>query len=101
MNGRTRIEQRVIEAAEKVLQQKNYVSPIDVFIGMGTLQSEHVQDWRKGKIPYLEKMIEGSLGKISYAMKCFHSWARQKGLKPSKTDHEIGSNRFKNGSAIY
>jgi hypothetical protein len=84
MGNRASIEKRVIETAEKVLQQQNFVSAIDIFLGIGTLKPDCLQDWRKGRIPYLEKVIEGSLGKISFAMKCFRSWAIRKGLKPSK-----------------
>jgi hypothetical protein len=85
MSNRARIEQRVIQAAESALQNQHYVSPIDVLLGMGLLQFVHVQDWLKGRIPYLEKVIQGNLSKISYAMKCFRSWANKKGLKPSQT----------------
>lgn len=57
---------------------------IDGLIGMGLLQPVHVQDWKKGKILYLEKVIQDNLHKISHAMNCFRKWAEQKGLKPSE-----------------
>lgn len=79
------IEKRVIRAAEEGLFRQNYVSTIDIFIGIGFLQPVHVQDWKKGKIPYLEKVIQGNLGKISHVMKCFRQWVIQKSLKPSET----------------
>lgn len=85
MSNRRQIEQRVIQAAESVLYRQHYVSPLDVLTGMGTLQPSDVQDWEKGKIPYLERVIQGSLGKINFSMKCFRSWASRKGLKPSYT----------------
>lgn len=81
------IEKRVIQTAELVLQRQHYVSPIDVFLGVGWLQPNQVQDWKKGKIAYLEAVIQGSLEKISHAMKCFRNWANQKGLKPSRTEY--------------
>jgi hypothetical protein len=85
------IEKRVIRVSEDVLFRQNYVSAIDIFVGIGFLQPVHVQDWRKGKIPYLEKVIQGNLGKISHAMKCFRQWAIQKGLKPSETVYLVRS----------
>ena len=85
MSNRTDIKKRVIQIAETVLYKQQYVSPIDIFIGIGWLQPVHVQEWRKGKIPYLEKVIHGNLGEISFAMKCFRKWATEKKLKPSKT----------------
>lgn len=85
MSNRTNIEKRTIQAAEAALYRQQYVSPIDVFVGMGLLQPIHVQEWRKGKIPYLEKVIQGNLSKISFTMQCFRKWAIAKNLKPSKT----------------
>jgi hypothetical protein len=52
---------------------------------MKLLQPVHVDDWRKGRIPYLEKVIQGNLGKITFCMKCFRAWTKEKGLKPSPT----------------
>ena len=85
MGNRRDIEKRVFGVAETVLYRQQYISPIDVFVGLGWLQPVHVQEWRKGKIPYLEKVIQRNLGKISFVMKCFGKWARGKNLKPSKT----------------
>lgn len=85
MSNRRQIEQRVIQAAESALYRQHYVSPLDVLLGMGSLKSSDLQDWQKGSTPYLEKVVQGSLGKISYAMKYFRSWAHKKGLKPSQT----------------
>ena len=52
---------------------------------MGLLQPIHLQEWRKGKIPYLESVIHGNLSKISFVMQCLRKWAKEKNLKPSKT----------------
>ncbi len=89
MNNLTKIEIRVIQAAEAALHQQNYVSSIDVFIGMGLLQPIHVEDWRKGKIPYLEKEIQGNASKINSTLECFHKWASEKSLKPTKIAYLI------------
>jgi len=87
MSNRNTVERRAIQSAEEILHRQNYVSSIDVLVGMRLLQAVHVQDWRKGKIPYLEKVIQGNLKKISFVMQCFRRWATQKGLKPSKTTY--------------
>lgn len=86
-DNQKRLKKRVIQASEEALYKNQYVSPIDVFLGLKTLQSNQVEDWRKGRIPYLEKCIQGSLGKITFCMKCFRDWAKEKGLKPSYTDY--------------
>jgi len=84
-DNQKRLKQRALQAAEEALYKQQFVSPIDVFIGMKLLQPIHVDDWRKGRIPYLERVIQGSLGKITFCMKCFRAWAKEKGLKPSPT----------------
>jgi hypothetical protein len=85
MDNLDKIKKRVIQAAEAALHSQHYVSPLDVLMRMGLLQPVHVQDWKKGKIPHLEGVIQGNLSKISFAMECFRSWALEKGLKPSRT----------------
>ena len=89
MTNQTNIKKRVIQTAETVLYEKQHISPIDLFIGIGWLQPAYVQDWRKGKIPYLEKVIQVNLNKISLAMKCLRQWAIEKNLKPTKTAYLV------------
>jgi hypothetical protein len=78
------LEQRVIRAAEAALAQQKYVGAVDVLTGMGMLAPTHLQNWRKGRVDYLERVIQGNLKKISLAMKTFRRWAAAKGLKPSQ-----------------
>lgn len=85
MSNRIQMNKKVIQAAESILYEKQWVSFVDVLIKIGTLSLTHLEDWRKGRIPYLEKVIQGNLSKISFAMKCFRAWANRKGLKSSQT----------------
>lgn len=86
------IQKHVVLVAGEVLFRQHYVSAIDIFIGMKLLQPVHVQEWKNGKILYLEKVIQCNLHKISHAMKCFRKWASQKNLKPSETIY-LGSTK--------
>lgn len=79
------LERRVHRAAEAALACQQYVSPIDVLCGMGLLAATQVDSWRKGRIDFLERVIQGSLHKISSSMAIFRRWAAEKGLKPSET----------------
>jgi hypothetical protein len=83
----TKLEQRVYRAAEEALARQHYVSPIDVLCGMGLLASPAVDSWRKGRIDFLEREIQGSMNKISSSMSIFRQWAQEKGLKPIETDY--------------
>jgi hypothetical protein len=85
MRHQTQIEQRVIQAAQSILEVQHYISPIDILVKLTWLQPVHVQDWKKGRIPYLEQVIQINLKKISFAMTCFQNWAHRTKLKQSTT----------------
>ena len=61
------------------------MTAIDVLVGVGWLEPRRVEEWRQGRVPYLEAVVIASLGKISTAMKVFRQWAAARGLKPSET----------------
>src|ERR1035438_2521909 len=84
-HNKVAIEKRVAHAAEAALADHQYVSAIDVLSGMGLLAPTHVAAWRKGRIDFLEQVIQGNLGKISLSMKLFREWAESKDLQPSET----------------
>lgn len=87
--NREALEQRVARAAEAALARRQYVSPIDVLSGMGVLEPVHLEAWRKGRIDFLERVIQGNLSKITAAMAAFHRWAGEKGLRPSETAYTL------------
>ena len=80
-----RLRERVVRAAEAALAHHQYVSAIDVLTGAGLLAPTHVESWRKGRVDFLERMIQANLKKISQTMAMFRQWALAKGLKPSQT----------------
>ena len=84
-DNRHKLQTRVLHAAEAALADHGYVSPLDVFLGMGLLAATHVQAWRQGRVDFLERVIQGNLKKISLSMAIFRQWSRAKGLGPSET----------------
>ncbi len=81
------MEERVARVAEAVLAERGFVTPIDVLVGLGWLQESRVEDWRRGRVAYLEKVTFANLSKISRAMRAFRRWAERRGLKPSETGY--------------
>ena len=79
------LRKRVVRAAEAALAHHQYVSAIDVLVGAELLAAPHVEAWRKGRVDFLERVIQGNLKKISLSMKMFRLWALENGLKPSET----------------
>ena len=81
------LKKRIVCAAEAALAHHQYVSAIDVLTGSGLLAPTHVESWRKGRIDFLERVIQANLKKISQSMAVFRQWALEKGLKPSETHY--------------
>src|SRR5450755_1713829 len=86
-NNRQTLEERVTQAAEAALADHDYVSVIDVLTGIRLLEPVHVESWRKGRIPFLESMIQGSAEKVRRAFSLYGDWVREKGLRPSDTPY--------------
>jgi hypothetical protein len=77
----------VTRAAETALAAQGYVSAVDVLVGIGWLDAGALERWRRGQIDCLERVVQTNLPRISEAMKLYRSWAREKGLTPSRTDY--------------
>jgi hypothetical protein len=83
--NRTKLEQRVTKAAEEALAARGYASSIDVLVGIGWLDPGKLEQWRRGQVDFLERVVQTNLSRISEAMKLFRSWAAQRGLSASQT----------------
>ena len=80
--------QRIERAVTELLAKGNVVTPVDVLIGMGLMRSEHLGEWRRGQIGYLERVITCNLSRVSRILRIlrilrFH--AHDLDLKPSFT----------------
>ena len=56
--NRRRLADRVAKAAEALLAAQNYVSPVDVLVGIGWLDPGAVKRWRQGQVDYLERVVQ-------------------------------------------
>ncbi len=87
MNAQNQAKLRceIAAAGKAVVARNGYVSPVDALLATGWLRPEKVEDWRRGRVPYLECVVVASLPKISMAMRTFRSWAESEGLQRSET----------------
>jgi len=60
------LERRVQAAANAALDRKQFVAPIDILTGLGWLSTDHAEAWRRGRVPYLERVTGASLGKLNH-----------------------------------
>jgi hypothetical protein len=54
-----------VRAVAKLLARADVVAPSDILIEMGNLSKKNYEAWRKGQVPYLERVFEGSLSKAN------------------------------------
>jgi hypothetical protein len=83
--NRVELQKKVISAAYLLLKDKGYISQVELFLSLGILAKKDYEDWRFGRVPYLEKVCKMSLSKLSFIAKEFRAFARQNNLKPSLT----------------
>ena len=85
--NRAEIREKTRAAATSLIFEKGYVSPVDLYIRMEVISPQDYQDWRMGRITYLEKVTVGGLGKLNTIIEELRIYARSKGWYPSKTDY--------------
>ncbi len=56
---------RVVRAVGKILARADVVAPTEILIEMGNLSQKNYEAWRKGKVPFLERVFEGNLSKAN------------------------------------
>lgn len=56
---------RVVRAIARILAKSDEVAPVEVLMEMGNLTKPNYDAWRRGQVPYLERVFEGSLSKAN------------------------------------
>jgi hypothetical protein len=78
------------------LDKQGYVAPVDVFMHVGMLDNKRLEDWRRGLVPFLERVLLGNLSKVNHVLKITQIIARSQGLQPSETVYKRWGKRPKN-----
>ena len=76
---------RIERLVDEVLANGKVVAPVDVLVGMGLLRRDHLDDWRRGRVPYLERVITCNLTRLSRMLRLLRFHAHDLNLKPSAT----------------
>lgn len=78
---------RIARAVEKQLACGKVVTPVDVLVDMKLLRREKTEDWRRGRVPYLEKVINCNLTRSSRILRILRFHAHDLKLVPSITHY--------------
>lgn len=76
---------RVAATVDALLAKGKVVAPFDVLVQMGLLDRKRLEDWRRGRVPYLEQVIDCNLTRLSRLLRILRFHAHDLKLKPSAT----------------
>lgn len=74
---------RIARAVAAILDQGQVVTPVNVLVGMGLLAPTRLEDWHRGRIPYLEQFIDCNLARLSRLLRILQFHAHELKLTPS------------------
>ncbi len=78
---------KVRDAVKSILERQDVISTIDVFMQLQRLSREQYEDWRFGRIAYLERALVGNLSQLNRILRILDCCAQDNGLKPSQTKY--------------
>ena len=74
---------KVHSAVYHQCQQRGYAALVDVLMDVGVLSKQKYEEWRCGKVAYLEQACTCNLRKLSFIMSQIRKYAEKSKLKPS------------------
>jgi hypothetical protein len=92
----TDLKAKIEIIGKEILEEKGYLSSIDILLRLGYLSEKDLASWRVGKVGYLEKVCSANLNKRSIVLDTLKAVAKQCELKESWT----GYNRYGKGPKI-
>jgi len=91
--NRTELKNKILKISNQLIADKGFICSIDIFYELNYLDKSQINDWRFGKIPYLEKVCGKNLGTLTFINKTIKEIAKDLKLKPSWTAY----NKFGKG----
>lgn len=83
----SKLENVIRKIISELSNQKGYIGSVDVLIKLNYLSQKDYDDWRAGKIEYLEKVCKTNLHKLSTINRIIRQISNQMNLKPSWTSY--------------
>jgi hypothetical protein len=76
---------KVVRAVAEILETSDVVAPVELLMRLQWLTKQQYEDWRFGRIPYLERVCRGNLSKFNRLLRILDQHARDLKLTPSHT----------------
>ena len=81
------LHDKVHSAMYTLIKDKGVATPVDVLMTIGMLSKSDYENWRFGKVDYLERICKLNLKKLSAVNHEIRVYAQKYNLKPSWTDY--------------
>ena len=82
------MQAKVADAMYRQCHRRGFAAPVDVFMDIGVLDKARYDDWRMGRVPFLEAVCTANLHKLSEMMTEIRSFAAKSGWKPSASSYK-------------
>ena len=76
---------RIVRAVAAIMEKQDVVTPVDVMLQMDRIKKKDYENWRFGRVPYLEKVFIGNLSKANRILRILRMHAHDLNLIPSQT----------------
>ncbi len=83
--NQTDLKKAIRKNIHVLLEEKKYVSSVDLLMKLGYLSKSEYEKWRFGKVDFLERACKVKLSKLSFINKNLRIISRELNLKPSVT----------------
>lgn len=77
--------QKIRNSVYMQVKTRGFATIVDTFMDIGILEEKQYEMWKRGQVPYLEKVCLGNLNKLSDVIKEIYNWAKHLDLKESFT----------------
>jgi hypothetical protein len=81
---------KIVNAVYKILACGKEIRPLDVFFKIGMIEKKKIELWEKGRVPYLEIVLQGSLSKLNRVLRILRFHAHDLNLCPKITPYKRG-----------
>ena len=81
------LHSKVHSAMYALIKEKGVASPVEVLMAIGVLSKQHYEEWRFGRVSYLERVCQINLSKLATINREIRAYAKKNNLKPSWTDY--------------
>ena len=83
---------KVHDSMYRQCKSRGFAAPADVLMDIGVLDKKKYDDWRHGRVPYLEAVCTVNLHMLSEIMKVVRAYAAANGFMPSFSDYrQVGA----------